>query len=121
MKLTVATSQHAVDAKARVLLLDLARLDGSQRLDGAQTRVLGKSQGNCVQSISEGTHSVLLDARALQKVEKLVCDSKGSGWQCTNLDGSILHSNRAGNLGSTTTVDDAVVTDQVADNTQGIV
>lgn len=69
--LTVAASQHAVNTKASVLLLDLARLDGGQSLDGAQTRVLCKGQGNGVQRISEGAHSVLLNTRALQKVEMI--------------------------------------------------
>lgn len=65
--LTVAASKHAVDTETRVLLLDLARLDRSQCLDGAQTRVLGKGQRNSVQRISEGTHGVLLDTRALYR------------------------------------------------------
>lgn len=43
------------------------------------------------------------------------------GAEVTNLDSGILNSDRASNLGSTTTVNNTVVTDQVADHTEGIV
>lgn len=97
----VATGHHAVDTQTGVLLLHLARLDRSETLDRAQTRVLGQGHGHRIQRISKGTHGVLLNAGAL--------------------DGSIFHGQRAGNLGSTATVHHTVVTDQVAHHTQGIV
>lgn len=41
--LTVVASHHAVNAQTRAVLLDLARFDGRECLNGTQTRVL--SQG----------------------------------------------------------------------------
>lgn len=66
--LTIASGAHAVNTEAAVLLLDLARLDGGQSLDRAQTGVLRQSQWNGVKCISKGTHGVLLDARALNSI-----------------------------------------------------
>lgn len=63
--LTVAASLHAVDTQARVLLLDLARLDGGEGLNRAKTRVLGQGHRNSVESIGKGTHGILFDTRAL--------------------------------------------------------
>ena len=48
-------SLHTVDAEARVVLRDLLGLDLSQGLDGRQATVLGQSQGDLFQGISEGS------------------------------------------------------------------
>lgn len=61
----IAAGHHAVDTKSGVLFLDLARLDGGQSLDGAQTRVLGQSHGNGIKSIGKCAHGVLLNTWAL--------------------------------------------------------
>ena len=48
-------SLHTVDAEARVVLRHLLGLDLSQGLDGRQATVLGQSQGDLLQGISEGS------------------------------------------------------------------
>lgn len=92
---------QAVNAQPAVVLGDLASLDLGQSLDWWQTRVLGKSQWHSLERLGESAHGVLVNTG--------------------NLIGGLGDSQRAGNLGSTTTVDNTVITDQVADDADGIV
>ncbi|KAI6768986.1 hypothetical protein HG531_010090 [Fusarium graminearum] len=80
--------------------LDLLALDFGKSGDRVETTVLGQGHGNGVESLRKGTHGVLFKARGL--------------------DSRILDGQRAGNLGSTTTVDNAVITDQVSHHAKSI-
>jgi hypothetical protein len=100
-QLTIGTGLHAVNTEAGVLLLHLTGLNRSQGLNRAETRVLGKSERDGIESIGESAHGILLNAGAL--------------------DGGIFNCKRASNLGSTTTVDNTIVADQVADDAKSIV
>mmetsp|Transcript_54763 Transcript_54763/g.91024 ORF Transcript_54763/g.91024 Transcript_54763/m.91024 type:complete len:479 (-) Transcript_54763:379-1815(-) len=91
----------AVDTDAGVLLSDLLGLDRSEGLDGLETRVLGKGHGDDVEGIGKSTDGVLLDGGDLVGLLR-------------DLDG-------ARDLGGTTTIDDAVVADDVAGDAEGIV
>ena len=98
---TVLSSSHTVDTQSRVLLGHLSTLDIGQGVDRAQTRVLGKSERNSVQSLSKGSHGVLLN--------------RG------DLVGLLGNGDRGADLSGSTSVDNSVVLDQVSDNTNGIV
>lgn len=58
----VGTATHAVDAKARVLLSDLASLNVGKSLDASKTAILGKRNRDGVEGVRKGTDSVLLDS-----------------------------------------------------------
>lgn len=97
----VIARAHAVDAKLRVTLVDLPTLDLCQRLDGRVAAVLGQGQRDRVECRGKSAHSILL--------------------QRSNLVSGLGDSDTADNFGSSTTVDDSVVSDQVSDDADGIV
>ena len=97
----VRASLHAVDTQSRVLLGDLPGLDAGKGGDWGETGVLGQGHWDLVKSLGESAHGILLKA-----------------W---GLDGGILNGERAGNLSSSTSVDNAVITNQVADDAKSIV
>lgn len=77
------------------------RLDFTDVFDGLEAGILGEGQGDFFESVGECAHGVLLDS--------------------ADLIGGCLDFNRAGELGSTTTGDDFVVLDHVADNAECVV
>ena len=62
---TVGSLEEAVDSEPGVLLLDVARLDAGQRVDGREPAVLGQRQGDALQRLGERPHRVLLQGRDL--------------------------------------------------------
>lgn len=98
---TVLSSSSAVNTQPRVTLNRLPTLDLRQRLDRAQSRVLRQRQWDRVKRCREGAHRVLLDRRRL-------VGFAGNG-------------ERAGDLGGSSTVNDAGVANEGADNTKGVV
>lgn len=97
----VRASLHAVDTQSRVLLGDLSRLDAGKGSNWRETGVLRQGHWDLIKSLGESAHGILLKA-----------------W---GLDGGILDGDGAGNLSSSTSVDDTVITDQVADDAKSIV
>lgn len=98
--LTIVSKLHAVYSKTRVVLPNLPRLNGSQRLDRRQAGVLGESHGNGIEGVRESPHGILLQA-----------------W---SLVGSIRNREGAGNFCSTTSIYDTVVLYKIADDAEGI-
>lgn len=64
--LTICTLVQAVDPKSRVHLLHLSSPDVGHRLDGVHATVLSKGHGDDLQGVSECSHGVLLQGRALE-------------------------------------------------------
>mmetsp|Transcript_5057 Transcript_5057/g.10698 ORF Transcript_5057/g.10698 Transcript_5057/m.10698 type:complete len:277 (+) Transcript_5057:73-903(+) len=91
----------AIHTEVGVALLDLARLHGRQRGDGAHAAVLRQCHGDIVQRIGEGVHGILLHAR--------------------HLVGGLSHRERARDLRGSAAVHDAVVLDEVARHAHGVV
>lgn len=100
-KLTILALAGTVDTQSRVALGDLPALDLGEGLDRCQTRVLSERERDGIEGGRERAHRVLLDRG----------DLVGFGG-----DGD-----RAGNLGSTAAVDDAVVAHEVADDAESVV
>lgn len=98
---TVVSSPIAVNTQCRVLLLHLATLHLRERLDRREPAVFCQRQRHGVQRIGEGTHSILLDRR--------------------DLVGSFLHRQRRTDVRGATTVDHAIVLDDIANGTDRIV
>lgn len=98
--LTITSGLHAIDTQSRVTLFRLSALDLCQGLNGAEARVLGQSHGYAVESVGKGAHGVL--------------------FKTGRLDGGIFDGERAGDFSGATSVDDAVVLDQVADDAESV-
>lgn len=92
---------QTINSKSAVVLRHLARLDLSQRLNWGQTRVLGQRKRDCLKSLGKGAHGILVNTG--------------------DLIGSLRNSERTGNLGSSATIDDTVIPDQVTDDANSIV
>lgn len=97
----VRASLHAVDTQSRVLLGDLSGLDAGKGGNWGESGVLGQGHWDLVKSLGESAHGILLKA-----------------WR---LDGGILDGEGAGNLSSSTSIDDTVITNQVANDAKSIV
>lgn len=99
----VVAAAHAVDAEAaaRVVALDLLRLDLGQRGDRVEAAVLRQRHGHRVQGLGERPHRVLLEPG--------------------RLDRRVLDRKRAGDLGRAPAVHHPVVAHQVAHHAEGVV
>lgn len=97
----VRAGAHGIDTEAGVVFPDLAGFDGSEGFDGGEARVLGERHGDVVEGEGESAHGVLLDAGGVV--------------------GGVRNGERACNLGGSSSVHDAVVLNQVADNAEGVV
>ena len=98
---TVISSPITVNTQCRVLLLHLATLHLRKRLNRREPAVFCQRQRHRVQRIGEGAHGILLDRR--------------------DLVGSFLHRQRRTDVRGATTVDHAIVLDEIANGTDRIV
>lgn len=96
----VGAEGHGIDTDEGVLLLNLHLLDLAYIFDRVETRVLSQRHGDLLESVSEGSHGVLLDTVDL-------VSSLG------DLDG-------ASELSGTTTANDVLVLDHVTDDAESI-
>ena len=102
MKLcTIGATLQTVDAEARIVLLQVSRLELGKVLDGREAAVLGQSERNGLERLAEGAHRVLLE--------------RG------DLVAGLRHGERARDLGRAAAIHDAVVADQIAHHAEGVV
>lgn len=76
MKITVGSAEHTVDAEGGVSLLDLPRLNLGQSVDRRQTRVLGQSERDILQSVCERAERVLLQRGDLKPQRIIINKTK---------------------------------------------
>lgn len=97
----VVASVEAVNAQSGVALLDLARLDRSQTLNRRKARVVSQSCRDGLQRVGKGSEGVLID----------------SG----HVVGLLGNGNGTCNFGSSSSVNNSVVSHQVSNHTDGVV
>ena len=122
---TVLVLAQAINTQRRVALLDLSRLDLRESLNRRQTAVLRERERDRVEGGREGAHCVLLNRGNLcSKHDEclgimLACRSAAS--IRAYLVGGLAYCERRADVGRTTTVDDTIIHDEVADRTDRIV